>query len=94
MSDYYAVQFCINILHPPVVLVLRKIEYRNLKAIDDVKLKEFISESTLCQLPFLGVDVDSATLEYDKMLTSILDELAPKRSKTIVHRPDKKLLHF
>ena len=38
LSDHYAVQFRINIPHPPVIL--RKIEYRNLKAIDNVKLKD------------------------------------------------------
>lgn len=85
ISDHYAVFCKILMAKPP--LAKKEISYRNLKEIDFPRFRSQLANSNLLDEPNPMTPIDSLVGKYEAVLTSLLDNHAPVKTKTITLRP-------
>ena len=81
LSDHTLILCDVNIDKPP--LEVRECTYRKLKDIDKSEFKNLVDD----KLSDLGHSLDEMAQKYKESLQSILNELAPLKSKRMVIRP-------
>ena len=85
ISDHKAVCFKLNLRKP--LNERRTVVSRKLKGFDFDAFNEMIGSSGLSD-GCISQNVESLAKEYDEVLCKALDKLAPKRTRTIVIRPN------
>ena len=83
-SDHSAVSCNLTLDRPPAMK--RKMRYRKLRQIDIEKFKQDIENSTLYTNP--AHDPEGLALQYDTVLSQLLDLHAPQKEKCITIRPN------
>ena len=83
-SDHAAVSCNLTLDRPPAMK--RKMRYRKLRQIDIEKFKQDIESSTLYTNP--AHDPEGLALQYDTVLSQLLDLHAPQKEKCITIRPN------
>ena len=84
ISDHHSIQFTMSLKRP---LALKKtIQFRKYKAIDIEALKHDIRKAGISTS--LESSLDNLVKQYDDVLTSILDDHAPLKSRVITIRPN------
>ena len=81
LSDHTSILCDVNIGKPP--LEVHEGTYRKLKDIDKSEFKNLVDD----KLSDLGHSLDEMAQKYEESLQSILNELAPLKSKRMVIRP-------
>ena len=82
--DHYALFALLSVSKPPPLN--NTITYRKLKSVSPEALRAAISTSALGSSAEMSLD--DLAIHYDNELSSILDHLAPLRTRTIAFRPD------
>lgn len=85
ISDHKAVCFNLNLRKP--LNEKRTVVSRKLKGFDFDTFSEMIGSSGLSD-GCISQSVESLVKEHDEVLGKALDQLAPKRTRTIVIRPN------
>ncbi len=84
LSDHNAVQCNLNLTKPPP---LRKtVTTRPLQSIDREQLQSGVHRS-LSSIDFVNSDVSSCVERYGNSLSILIDQLAPKKTRTVVIKP-------
>lgn len=83
LSDHFAVHCTLSINKPPVQS--RVLSYRKIHSIDLDAFRRDIANSSLCLSP--AADLSDLCLQYDSVLSSILNKHAPLRCKSFSVRP-------
>ena len=81
LSDHTSILCDVNIDKPP--LEVHECTYRKLKDIDKSEFKNLVDD----KLSDLGYNLDEMAQKYEESLQSILNELAPVKSRRMVIRP-------
>ena len=81
LSDNTSILCDVNIDKPP--LEVRECTYRKLKDIDKSEFQNLVDD----KLSNLGYNLDEMVWKYEESLQSILNELAPEKSRRMVIRP-------
>ena len=87
LSDHSAVSSSLTVPRPPIKY--RKIVFGRMKAINSEELIYSVA-SAFAGEAYQGRDIDFVAKSYNIVLTNGFDDLAPKITKTVVHRPDMK----
>ncbi|KAJ8030498.1 Propionyl-CoA carboxylase alpha chain, mitochondrial [Holothuria leucospilota] len=81
ISDHYMLQFMVRVPKPDVHQEI--VRFRKLKDIDMVQFKQKIAQ----ELNVTGLHPEEAAQQYDSVLSRVLDDFAPEKTKKIITRP-------
>ena len=84
--DHFPVFINLDISKP--ALPMHTVSYRRIKSLNPAELKHAIDESPVCTADRSHLNVDELATLYDVQLTSIINQFAPIKTKSIVLRPD------
>ena len=84
LSDHNAVQCDLNLKKPPSVR--KTVTTRPLQSIDREQFRSEVHLS-LSAIDFVNIDVSCCVERYDNSLSILIDQLAPKKTRTVVIKP-------